>query len=64
MYPTNPKFRVPAGYFETIRIWRMCQGGMGYTGTWPDPGGIYDQAAIMLDAFSVLGAAEQDYRKR
>lgn len=39
-----------------LRLWRMAYPGMG-AGHLPDSGGVMDQAAVMLDAFSIMNAA-------
>ena len=36
----------------------MCEGGMGGYSAWPDAGGVNDQAAWMIDAFSILTTAD------
>lgn len=53
----NPKAVTPPEWFEVIRLWRICRGGMGY-GLMPDAGGVNDQSAWLLDAFAALGAME------
>jgi hypothetical protein len=45
-----------------IRLWRLYQGGMG-GGHLPDAGGSGQQAAIMLDAFAAMNAAEAELEK-
>lgn len=56
-YPTNPRLGLDDNAFEMVRLWRLYQGGMA-PGWLPDPGGVLDQAAILLDAFAVMSAAE------
>ncbi len=48
-----------------LMLWRAFQGGGGGLmgggiGHLPDPGGMLQQAAIMMDAFAVMNAAERD----
>jgi hypothetical protein len=38
-----------------VRLWFACLDGMGGIGHWPDPGGVGDQAAWVVDAFGALG---------
>jgi hypothetical protein len=44
------------------RLWRLACPGMG-AGHLPDAGGAGEQAAIMMDAFAVMSAAEAELRK-
>lgn len=60
-HPTNPRLGLDDNAFEMVRLWRLYQGGMvsGWAPGWlPDPGGVLDQAAVLLDAFAVMSAAE------
>jgi hypothetical protein len=45
-----------------IRLWRMSQGGMAGPGPLPEAGGVLDQAAIMLQAFGIMNAAEKELK--
>lgn len=36
---------------------------MGGFACWPDPGGVNDQAAWLLDAFAILNSAEAQEKK-
>ena len=45
-----------------VRLWRLYQGGDMGVGHLPDAGGSMDQAAIMLDAFSLM--SDFDARQR
>jgi hypothetical protein len=49
-------------------MWFACRGGEGGIAHWPDAGGVADQAAWIVDAFTVLGGLnakmEDDERKR
>jgi hypothetical protein len=50
-----------------VRLWAACRGGMGGYTTWPDSGGLTDQAAWIVDAFAVLtntAAAWDDAERR
>ncbi len=71
METENPRLRLPPEYLEMIEYWRAYApppgriGGMaaGYLpahGHLPEAGGYGDQAAIMLDAFAVMSAAEAE----
>ena len=62
VYHDNPRDLVGDAEFETIRLWRLFQGGMA-PGFLPDGGGTLDQAAIMLDAFAILSAANDANKK-
>lgn len=45
-----------------LRLFRQFAPGMG-AGHLPDAGGMLDQAAIMIEAFSVMAEADQEMRK-
>lgn len=51
-----------------VRLWFAAQAGMGGVATWPDAGGLGDQAAQVVDAFGMLAglkaAAEDAERAR
>lgn len=63
VYATNPRKLLDAGSHDMLRLWRMFQGGMAGVGVLPDDGGSGRQAAIMLDAFSVMSAAEAELKQ-
>lgn len=49
-----------------LGLFNMSQGGMGGFAALPDPGGLNDQAAWLLDAFNILAGARKahdDYIK-
>ena len=46
---------MPPSFFEFVRLWTLCQGGMGGIATWPDDGGLNHQPAWLVDAFHYLG---------
>ena len=50
----NPRFVLPAAWPEFVRLWAACRAGMGGVATWPDAGGLNDQAAWIVDAFARL----------
>lgn len=64
-YEENPRLLLSDGDLTMVRLWSMARGSGFAPGTLPDPGGTLDQAAIMLDAFSIMSAAadELDPRK-
>jgi hypothetical protein len=47
---------------DIVRLWRAYQGGGFGGGYLPDAGGLNDQAAWLIDAFSILTNAEQDLK--
>ena len=51
-----------------VRLWASCRAGMGGIANWPDAGGVADQAAWVVDAFSALGSInaelDEDERRR
>lgn len=48
---------------EVVQLWAQCRGEMGMAQL-PDPGGINDQAAWVMDAFATCGAAEAELQKQ
>lgn len=59
-YATNPRLALSANDLAMLRLWSMARGsGLG-GGTLPDPGGVHDQAAIMLEAFAIMNAADAE----
>ena len=59
-HETNPKLLLGQDEAEMVRLWRMTRGGDFGQGPMPEAGGVMDQAAIMLDAFAVMSAAEAE----
>lgn len=59
-WPENPRWMVPDAFHALVRLWATCRIGMGGYGSWPDAGGVNEQAAWLLDAFAVLSGAEAD----
>jgi len=45
-----------------VRLWRLFQGGMA-PGHLPEAGGTLDQGAWLLEAFSIMTAAERELEK-
>jgi hypothetical protein len=41
-------------WHDLVRLWAACRGETGIA-HWPDPGGVGDQAAWIVDAFATLG---------
>jgi hypothetical protein len=52
---SNPRLTVPPGWHEVVRLWAACRSPEGGIAHWPDAGGVGDQAAWLVDAFSTLG---------
>lgn len=65
-YDTNPRLLIGPGERAMIRLWRAARGhygnGLGGGIVLPEAGGLLDQAAILLDAFDVMDAAEAQLR--
>ena len=66
----NPRMYVGPGEAEMLVLWRqyaplpgriagMAAGLIPVTGHLPEAGGVGDQAAIMIDAFEIMTAAQQ-----
>ena len=54
MWPgDNPRLSIPTEWHDLIRLWAACRGEDGIA-HWPDAGGLNDQAAWIVDAFSIL----------
>ncbi len=63
-WPENPRHTLADEWWEFVRLWDACRGGMGGVQTWPDAGGVADQAAWVVDAFRVLAAANADLERQ
>jgi hypothetical protein len=50
IYETNPRLLLSDNDFEMVNLWQMFK-----EGHLPDSGGMMDQAAIMIDAFIIMG---------
>jgi hypothetical protein len=46
---------------DVVRLWRLFQGGFG-AGYLPDAGGVNDQSAWLMDAFSLLTSFEKSLK--
>ena len=63
----NPRLIIAEPWHAFVRLWAACRGGMGGIAHWPDPGGVGDQAAWVVDAFAALSgidAALDEERRR
>lgn len=49
----------PDHFFDVVGLFNMSQGGMGGFAALPDPGGLNDQPAWLLDAFNILAGARK-----
>jgi hypothetical protein len=45
-----------------VRLWATCRGESGVA-HWPDPGGVGDQAAWIVDAFATLAGLDAKWRE-
>lgn len=46
-------------------LWRGTAGGLGGChGPLPEPGGSLDQAAVMMEAFTLMAATENQLREK
>lgn len=62
-YTENPRKLITPAWLDFVQLWFACQGAEGAIAHWPDGGGVGDQAAWVVDAFGILGAAEARMRK-
>lgn len=62
----NPRHTVAPPWHDFTRLWGMCRGGGMGAMSWPDAGGVADQAAWIVDAFAILASldAQLDRHKR
>ena len=54
----NPRHVVPRAFVHVARLWHRCRSGMGGFAALPEPGGINQQPAWLLAAFSILDEAD------
>lgn len=54
-WPTNPRHSLAPHWREFLELWLACRGDFGIA-HWPDPGGVADQAAWIVEAFALLNA--------
>ncbi|MCC7282773.1 MAG: hypothetical protein IT556_10345 [Acetobacteraceae bacterium] len=61
----NPLLTVPPAWHDFARLWAACRGEAGIA-HWPDAGGLNDQAAWIVEGFSLLSsmAAQWDEAAR
>ncbi|NUB24308.1 hypothetical protein [Azospirillum brasilense] len=70
-YQRNPRYLLTDAEWDMVRFWRayrptpgriggMAAGVIPVAGHLPEAGGYGDQAAIMLDAFEIMSAAEAE----
>lgn len=73
-FDENPRKLLSDGDFEMVRLWRaahppagriagMAGGIIPVTGHLPESGGYGEQAAVMLDAFDAMSAAEAELER-
>jgi hypothetical protein len=58
----NPRMAVAPDWHEFVRLWVACRGEAGIA-HWPDPGGVGDQAAWIVDAFAALASIDHQMRE-
>lgn len=64
LYERNPRYSLDSEYFELVSLWQHCgAGGLGGR-LLPDPGGVSDQPALVMDAFAIMDAAQHEYTKK
>ena len=64
-YPENPAFTLPLWARDMLTLWQYCQGGMGgFNGTFPDPGTVWDQPAVMIEAFAVMSGYDAELSRK
>lgn len=63
LWTENPALVVPLAFRRVVTVWSMCRAGMGGYACWPDAGGLNDQSAWLMDAFSVLAAAQSEWEE-
>ena len=61
-YHRNPRDLVEPWAFEVVQLWAQCRGEATLAHL-PDPGGVNDQAAWLLEAFNACSAAEAELSK-
>ena len=55
IFKQNPRKLITQAEQEMVRIWLACRpGGIGGARLLPDRGGVWDQAATMTDALSIM----------
>lgn len=52
----NPRLTIGPAWHEFVRLWAACRDPEGGIAHWPDSGGVGDQAAWLVDAFSTLAS--------
>jgi hypothetical protein len=50
----NPRLTISPAWHDVVRLWAACRAPEGGIAHWPDSGGVGDQAAWVVDAFSTL----------
>ena len=62
-FGTNPRLLLTDGDWAMVRLWRCWRGGGMGGGILPERGGVFDQAAVMLDAFDYMDGVEAEWRR-
>jgi hypothetical protein len=57
----NPRLALDPDWHDLVRLWYLCRGESGIA-HWPDPGGLADQAAWLVEAFAALSSIDATWR--
>ena len=63
VYATNPSHGLTEADWAMVRLWQFSRGSGVGSGMLPDGDGPLHEAVLNLDAFDVMTAAEQEYRR-
>ena len=59
----NPRLTIPPAFNHVIRLWARSRSGMGGTALLPEAGGLNQQPAWLMRAFSLLDEADAELEK-
>ena len=63
-YKENPRFEISEDEYWMIHYWQYWRGNMDRPAQMPESGGLMDQCAIMIEAFSVMDSTHAQLIKQ
>lgn len=59
----NPRHTLEPIYFDLAQLWLACRGSDGGLNLLPEPGGVLDQGAWLIEALEVMDGQAARLRK-
>ena len=61
LYPQNPRFLLAPGSDDMMTLFGFYRRMSG--SVLPEPGGVLEQAAIMISAFEIMAGAAEEFKE-